>query len=380
MPVYLDNNSTTALDPRVLDAMLPYLKDIHGNPSSVHRYGRLTRNAMEQARYQVAELAGARAEQVIFTSGGTEANNLAVLGSLVHQPAAHLAVSSIEHASIIEPAKSLTKKGWQLDLLEVDGDCKVLQKSIESVVSENTRLLSVMMANNETGVVQDIKRLSQCVQSGQTLFHSDASQVAGKLPVNFTEMNIDMMTLSSHKMYGPQGAGALIARRSVELESVIYGGGQERGLRNGTENIAAIVGFGAAAELAAQQLEETRELLMSLKDNLQRELASLPGITLFGTESESLPNTLQFAVDDFDGEALLMHLDKRGIAVSSGSACHSSAGAPSHVLLAMGVVPELAKNAIRVSFGKNNKAEDVKVLLDALQDITLTQHQSMSVG
>ena len=189
-----------------------------------------------------------------------------------------------------------------------------------------------------------------------------------------------MMTLSSHKIYGPQGAGALIAKRSVELEPIIYGGGQERGLRNGTENIAAIVGFGAAAELAAQQLEEKYKHLRKMRDVLQSELANMPGITLFAAQSDRLPNTLQFAVDDFDGEALLMHLDRQGIAVSSGSACHSQAGTPSHVLLAMGVAPELAKNAIRISFGKHNSMDDVHVFLHALKEITLTQHQSMRVG
>ena len=380
MPVYLDNNSTTALEPKVLDAMLPFLKDIHGNPSSVHRYGRLTRNAIEQARYQVAKLAGAQAEQVIFTSGGTEANNLAILGALSQQAPAQLAISSIEHASVIEPAKSLVNRGWELGFIAVDAAGKTLDKSFESVVSENTRLVSVMLANNETGVLQDIKCLHQKIESEQILFHSDASQMAGKLPLNFNEMNINMMTLSSHKIYGPQGAGALISDRSVELEAVIYGGGQERGLRNGTENIAAIVGFGAAAELAGEQLEDTYKHLKLLKDKLENELVNMPAITLFATEAERLPNTLQFALDDFDGEALLMLLDKRGIAVSSGSACHSSEGAPSHVLLAMGVKPELAKNAIRVSFGKHNKMDDVKVFLDALKDITVTQHQSMRVG
>ncbi|MDH5471219.1 MAG: cysteine desulfurase [Gammaproteobacteria bacterium] len=380
MSVYLDNNSTTALDPQVLDAMLPYFKDIHGNPSSVHRYGRLTRNALEQARDQVARLAGARNEQVIFTSGGTEANNLAILGALSHKAPAHLAVSSIEHASIIEPAKSLFKKGWKLDLVNVDSGCYILADNLKSVISEDTRLVSVMMANNETGVVQDIQSLKQGIQSDQILFHSDASQVAGKLPLNFNEINIDMMTLSSHKIYGPQGAGALIANRSIELEPVLYGGGQERGIRNGTENIAAIVGFGAAAELAIKQLEETQKHLRSLRDQLERELAAMQNITLFAAESDRLPNTLQFAVNDFDGEALLMLLDKKGIAVSSGSACQSSAGAPSHVLLAMGVKPELAKHAIRVSFGRNNIAKDVQILIEALKDITLIQHKSMCVG
>ncbi|MCW8909762.1 MAG: cysteine desulfurase [Gammaproteobacteria bacterium] len=380
MAVYLDNNSTTALEPEVLDVMLPYLKDIHGNPSSVHRYGRLTRNAIEQARHQVANLAGAQPEQVIFTSGGTEANNLAILGALSNKVPAHLAVSSIEHASVIEPAKILINSGWKLDLIPVDAACNISAENIESVVSDDTCLISVMMANNETGVIQDIKHLNQHIQSEKVLFHSDASQVAGKLPVNFAEMKIDMMTLSSHKIYGPQGAGALIVNRSVELEPIIYGGGQERGLRNGTENIAAIVGFGAAAELAGQQIEDINKYLRTMRDALQSELANMPGITLFAAQSDRLPNTLQFAVDDFDGEALLMHLDKQGIAVSSGSACHSKAGTPSHVLLAMGVAPELAKNAIRISFGKHNRMDDVHVFLHALKEITLTQHQSMRVG
>ncbi|MDH5766464.1 MAG: cysteine desulfurase [Gammaproteobacteria bacterium] len=380
MPVYLDNNATTALDPRVLDAMLPFLKDIHGNPSSVHRYGRLTRNAVEHARMQVAQLVAASPEQVIFTSGGTEANNLAILGSLSNKQPSQLAISAIEHASVTEPARTLTRQGWELDYINVDADGRLDEDSFRSTVSDQTALLSVMLANNETGSLQPVQELAQQLADKQLLFHSDASQVAGKLAINFTDLGIDMMTLSSHKFYGPQGAGALIAKRSIELEPVIHGGGQERGLRNGTENIPAIVGFGAAAELARLELEQNSQHSEILKQQLLSELNRIQGLTLFSQLHESLPNTIQFALENFDGEALLMYLDKQGIAVSSGSACHSQAGAPSHVLLAMGVSPELAKNAIRVSFGKNNQTDDVSVFIKALKEITLSSPQSMCAG
>ena len=380
MPVYLDNNATTALDPRVLDAMLPFLKDIHGNPSSVHRYGRLTRNAVEHARMQVAQLVAASPEQVIFTSGGTEANNLAILGSLSNKQPSQLAISAIEHASVTEPARTLTRQGWELDYINVDADGRLDEDSFRSTVSDQTALLSVMLANNETGSLQPVQELAQQLADKQLLFHSDASQVAGKLAINFTDLGIDMMTLSSHKFYGPQGAGALIAKRSIELEPVIHGGGQERGLRNGTENIPAIVGFGAAAELARLELEQNSQHSEILKQQLLSELNRIQGLTLFSQVHESLPNTIQFALENFDGEALLMYLDKQGIAVSSGSACHSQAGAPSHVLLAMGVSPELAKNAIRVSFGKNNQTDDVSVFIKALKEITLSTPQSMCAG
>ena len=371
MPLYLDNNATTALDSQVLDAMLPYMQGFAGNPSSVHRFGRLARNALEQARIQVAALVGAQPGQVIFTSGGTEANNLALQGMLGHLPAAHLAVSAIEHASLLAPAEQLQHAGWQLDTLPVNRQGQLEAETLAAKLSAESRLVSVMMANNETGVLQNIAALRQQTAEYGAWFHSDASQAAGKIAINFMDLQIDLMTLSSHKLYGPQGTGALIVNRALDIKPIIRGGGQERGLRSGTENIAAIVGFGMAAELAKQQLSSRAEHCLQLREALFKQLQQLSGIKIFSEDVESLPNTVQFAIAGFDGETLLMQLDRKGIAVSSGSACHAEQTEPSHVLVAMGIDKATARGAIRVSFGKDNRAEDVTTFMDALQQIMI---------
>lgn len=371
MPVYFDHNATTPLAPEVMDAMLPYMSSIYGNPSSVHRYGRLARNALEQARQQVADLLGAQANQVVFTSGGTEANNLALKGSLqAHQPA-RLALSAIEHAAMLGPAAQLEQAGWQLDLIPVDTQGVVTEDALQQALSPQTRLVSVMAANNETGVLQDLPTLVRSARSlkEDLLFHSDACQVAGKLPLNFTELGLDMLTLSAHKLYGPQGAGALIISRQIDLQPQISGGGQESGRRSGTENLAAIVGFGQAAELAAQRQQQRQQQALALRQQLQQALVEQAGITVFSVEAERLPNTLQFSMSGIDGETLLMQLDKKGFAVSSGSACQSGKTEPSHVLLAMQVEPMVARGSIRVSFGEQNTQAQVTQFIEALAQI-----------
>ena len=371
MPLYLDNNATTALDPVVLEAMLPYMQAIYGNPSSVHRYGRLTRDALELARHQVAALVSAQPGQVIFTSGGTEANNLAIKGVLSAMEPGRFAVSAIEHASLLEAAKSMQNIGWHMDVIGVSPTCMVTEQHLQEAVSEQTRLVSVMLANNETGVIQPVRSLCKISHQYGALFHTDASQAAGKIQVDFTELGVDMMTLSSHKIYGPQGTGALIVDRAIDIHPMIVGGGQERSKRSGTENIAGIVGFGKAAEQASTELESRQALTCQLRDELVRELANIKQVVLFATEEPRLPNTVQFSVEGFDGETLLMQLDKQGIAVSSGSACHTGRTEPSHVLMAMGVADNIAKSAIRVSFGKDNKVEDIKQFMDALNNILM---------
>ena len=349
--------------------MLPYMQGFAGNPSSVHRFGRLSRNALEQARIQVAALVGAQPGQVIFTSGGTEANNLAVQGVLGHLPAAQLAVSAIEHASLLEPARQLQRVGWQLHSLPVNAQGQLEVEALMAHLSAQTRLVSVMMANNETGALQNIAALRAKAAEAGAWFHSDASQAAGKIAINFAELQIDLMTLSSHKIYGPQGIGALIVNRAVDIKPLICGGGQERGLRSGTENIAGIVGFGMAAELANQQLTDRAKHCLQLRDALLAKLRPISRVKIFADDVERLPNTVQFAIAGIDGEALLMQLDRKGIAVSSGSACHAEHTEPSHVLLAMGIDKETARGAIRVSFGKDNQAEDIDTFMEALQQI-----------
>ncbi len=366
MAVYLDNNATTALDEKVLQAMLPYMGQVTGNPSSVHRFGRLQKDAIEQARDAVAQLLGARAEQVIFTSGGTESNNLLLKGFNRLTQASRIAVSAIEHMSMLEPAQQLAA---DVDLVPVDGDGRVKLHALKQVVTEPSSLISVMSANNETGVIQDLSPLINFTRERDCFFHTDASQAAGKIPLNFINSGAHAMTVSAHKLYGPVGVGALVVDKRLPLSKIQFGGSQEKNLRAGTENVPAIVGFGKAAELAMSELPTRSLYLRTLRDALEKGLKQFSAVTIFAEKAERLPNTVQFAVDGFVGETLLMQLDRKAIAVSSGSACTSGKTEPSHVLKAMKVPDSLADSAIRVSFGKNNTMSDVDVLLSALKDI-----------
>jgi cysteine desulfurase len=368
LKLYLDYNAGTPLDPRVLAAMSECLSGMPGNPSSTHQFGRAARARLDRAREQVAALVGAQASQVIFTSGGTEANNLALHAVTAGRTPGHLAVSAIEHPSVLEAARALQKSGWRLDLIEPDSNGRITVEALRRVLKPDTRLVSVMLANNETGVIQPVAELAACARAAGAVLHSDAVQAAGKVPVDFEATGAQLMTLSAHKLYGPKGAGALIVDKALELEPLLYGGGQERGLRAGTENIAAIVGFGVAAELAGETRETEAVRQAGLRDYLQAGLKSHAQITVFAESAQRLPNTLQFAVAGLDGETLLMQLDKAGIAVSSGSACASGKSEPSHVLLAMGVDPELARGAVRVSLGRETTRQDIDRLLGAIAE------------
>lgn len=372
MPTYLDHNATTPLHPEVLEAMMPYMSGIYGNPSSVHRFGRLTRDALEQARMQVASLIGAQPKEVIFTSGGTEANNLAIQGVLQKtQAGAEFAISAIEHASVNAPARRMAEQGWTLQKIVVDGQGVISVDALLSHVNAATHLVSIMAANNETGVIQDLAELvkSAKAMNNRLIFHTDACQLAGKRPLNFTELKLDLMSLSSHKVYGPGGAGALVVASHIDLNAQILGGGQERQKRSGTQNLLSIIGFGAAAELAGKHMQQRINHVEALQVQLQEQLNALPGITIFSAQADRLPNTLMFALAGIDGEALLMLLDRKGFAVSSGSACDSGSTEPSHVLLAMSVKPEVAKGAIRISFGEQNTRNDVLQFIEALKEI-----------
>jgi cysteine desulfurase len=363
--IYLDHNATTPVDPRVLEAMLPYLKSFYGNASGLYKLGRLSRTAVDTARQQVAELVGVAATQVVFTSGGTEANNLA-LASL--GPGAGLAVSAVEHPSILEPAERLHRQGHPLSILDVDPDGLIRQDILEdSLVSQTPALVSIMLANNETGVIQDIARHAERLRAQNIVLHTDAVQAAGKIPVDFNALGVQLLSLSSHKLYGPKGAGALIFERGVELSPLLLGGGQEQDYRSGTENVAAIVGFGKAAELAKTELAQRSAQLAGLKAQLETGLQSIAGLRIFSENAPRLPNTVQFGLPHVDGEMLLMKLDQYGIAVSSGSACASGGKEPSYVLTAMGVDPVLARSAIRISLGISNTPEQITRFIEILQ-------------
>jgi len=376
MAVYLDNNATTALDEKVLEAMLPYMGQVTGNPSSVHRFGRLQKDAIEQARELVAKLVGARAEQVIFTSGGTESNNLLLKGfsqSIADRTDVNIAISAIEHMSLLEPAQHLP---INVATIPVDVEGRVTLQSVEATVNEQTSLLSVMSANNETGVIQDLAPLIAFAHEHDCFFHTDASQAAGKVPLDFIASGVDALTLSAHKLYGPVGVGALVVDKRLPISKLQFGGSQEKNLRAGTENVPAIVGFGKAAEIALAGLEESGMHIRTLRDALEKRLNNFNSVTIFAEKAERLPNTVQFGVAGFDGEALLMQLDRKAIAVSSGSACTSGKTEPSHVLKAMQVPDALAKSAIRVSIGKNNTLSDIDALITALDDIIETNRHS----
>lgn len=362
---YLDHNSTTPLDERVLAAMLPYLQGQFGNASSLHALGRAARNAVDHAREQVAALVKAHPSQVIFTSGGTEANNLALKGVAAHQPLGRLAISAIEHASLRGPADALAQQGWAVDNIAVDNDGRV---SAIPTLHPATRLVSVMWANNETGVIQDIPAIAAITRAHGAVMHTDAIQAAGKLALDFPASGVHLMSLSAHKIYGPKGVGALVVDKALELAPLLHGGGQEQDRRAGTENVAAIVGFGKAAELAREELATRAAHARLLRDALESRLNALPGVTIMAKQAERLPNTVMCTVSGIDGESLVMNLDRQQIAASAGSACASRSGEPSHVLLAMGVDSDLARCALRISLGRGNILADVDALIAELRN------------
>lgn len=377
-PVYFDHNATTPLDPRVLEGMLPYLAAQFGNASSRHEYGRAARRAIDAARQRVAYAVGAHPTEVVFTSGGSEANNLFIKGTAARLAPGLVAISAIEHPCVREPAKALQRAGWRLREIAVDGNCRVASADFLAALAEKPALVSIMMANNETGAVQDIGVLATKVRPVRAWFHSDAVQALGKHPIDFRALNgagVQALTLSAHKVGGPKGAGALVVDKRVELEPLIAGGGHERGLRSGTENVAAIVGFGLAAELAVAGLDARARHLRALRTELETGLVA-QGATIFAAATERLSNTSYFACAGIDGETLVSKLDRAGFAVAAGAACSSADPEPSPVLLAMGVAPEQARGAVRVSLGADNTAAQVKDFIAAL-NTTMLQLKSL---
>jgi cysteine desulfurase len=369
--VYLDHNATTPLDERVLEAMLPYLRSYYGNASGLYRLGRLSRGAVDTAREHIAALTGAHPLEVIFTSGGTEANNLALKGMAFAVGKGVLITGATEHPSVSEPLKYLAARGWTLKTLPVGPEGLPANTNLESpdIKPGEAPIGSLMLANNETGVIHDTLELASSLRKAGGFLHVDAVQAVGKIPVDLASTGAHTMTLSAHKIYGPKGVGALIAKRTAPIEPLLHGGGQERGLRGGTENVAGIVGFGKAAELARLELEARSAHTLALRRRLDRGLRSLPGVTLFAETTQRLPNTVQFSVPSFDGETLVMNLDRLGFAVSSGSACASGGNVPSPVLTAMGVDAETARGAIRVSLGRGNTEFEVDQFMEALKGL-----------
>ena len=368
--VYFDYNATTPLDPVVLDAMLPWLSGQFGNPSSRHEYGRTARKAIDEARNRLAAAVGAHATEVVFTSGGTEANNLFIKGATASLKPGMLAVSAVEHPCVLKPVEQLSRRGWQVLKLPVDGNGRVDEPAFRDAVSIRPKLISVMLANNETGVLQNVPRLATVAEPSGALFHTDGVQALGKIPVDFRSLNangVHALTLSAHKVGGPKGVGALVFDKRIEIDPLIAGGGHERGLRSGTENVAAIVGFSVACELAVQRLADSSRHCAELRNRLEHGLVSL-GVQIFGATSERLPNTSYFSLSDLDGETLVAFLDRDGFAVASGAACSSANPEPSHVLQAMGVSGDMARGAVRISLGAANTLAQIDDFLVSLRN------------
>jgi len=377
--IYFDHNATTALDKKVLGVMLPYIEMQQGNPTSQHSFGRHARTAIEEAREQVALAIHAHPSEVIFTSGGTEANNMIVHGAAIKERESTLVRSNIEHPCVARPMEAMKYQGWKQALLNVSQDGVVTKEAYKNISAENISLVSVMLANNETGAIQDMALLHDFAKEKKALSHTDAVQAFGKIDVRFDELHIDAMTLSSHKIYGPQGVGALILNKRSDIEPLIYGGGQEKNLRSGTENIAAIVGFGKACELISESMKATSTHTHELKKILEVHLKDL-GAVIFSEKVARLNNTTFFAFKDIEGSTLLTALDKKGFAIASGSACSSVNKEPSHVLLAMGIDEDLARGALRISFGQKNSVTEVKDFVEVLKKELQTLKQLTAIA
>jgi cysteine desulfurase len=366
--VYFDHNATTPLDDKVLEAMLPYLRENFGNASSRHELGTVARRAVDAAREQVAALVNVQPSQVIFVSGGTEGNNLFVKGAAGYLKPTQVAVSAVEHPCVAKPAQELARQGWKVRKLAVTPDGQLALPDVDAALREPTGIVSVMLVNNETGVVLDVAAVAERARAAGAWMHTDAVQALGKIPVDFRSLGVHAMTISAHKIYGPKGAGALVMDKRLQLRPIIHGGGHEQGLRSGTENVAAIVGFGAACVLAAGRMEQLSQRLETMRARLERGLHEM-GAVIFGEDAARVSNTSYFALTGIMGETLVIELDKAGYAVAPGAACSSANPEPSATLLAMGVDPELARGAVRFSLGAGNTMSQVDEFLRALKAV-----------
>lgn len=370
--IYMDNAATTATRPEALEAMLPYFTERYGNPSSIHGVGREARKAVENARRQVAAALGATAPEIYFTAGGSESDNWAIrcAADARKEKGRHIITSAIEHHAVLHTCAALEKQGYSVTYLPVNADGLVDPDDVRSAIRDDTVLITIMTANNEIGTIQPIAEIGRIAKEAGVLFHTDAVQAVGAIPVDVNAMNVDMLSLSGHKFHGPKGIGALYVRKGVKLGNLIYGGAQERGLRAGTENVPGIVGLGKAIELAIAELPDYAARMTELRDALiDGILERIPDVRLNGHRTRRLPANVNVSVRYVEGEALLMRLDLAGIEGSSGSACTSGSLDPSHVLLAIGLPHEIAHGSLRLSLGMDNTREDVDAVLAALPDI-----------
>ena len=379
---YFDHNATTRVDDAVLEAMLPYFQRQFGNASSRHTYGINARRAIDHARKQVADAVGVQPIQVIFTSGGSEANNLFIRGAADSLKPGNVFISAIEHPCILKPAQALSRRNcdaWVLHQLAMDAQGQVdLAAASAAMHAHKPGLVSVMVANNETGVIQEVAKIAEMARAHGAYVHTDAIQGLGKITVDFPALKVHAMTLSAHKIYGPKGAAALIVDKRLLLKPLIYGGGHENGLRSGTENVPAIVGFGVACELAVLRLAESAQHVSRLRDRLETGLLGM-GAVIFGKKAARIPNTCYFALPDIEGDTLVVKLDKAGFAVAAGAACSSVNPGQSHVLAAMQVDPMLARCAVRISLGSSNTVEEIEDFLRTAQHIVTELKRTSSL-
>ena len=364
--VYLDNNATTPILPEVYEAMRPYFAEHFGNASSIHHHGQETRAAVERSRESVAALLGCRSSEVVFTSGGTEADNLAIFG--IVRPGDHVITSTIEHHAVLNSCKQLGKLGCEVTYVSVDSRCVVDPDDVRQALRPNTKLITVMMANNETGVLQPVEEIGRIAAEAGAYFHTDAVQAAGKVSIDVNRVGCDLLSISGHKMHAPQGVGALFVRKGTTLEPMLYGGSHERSRRAGTENVPGIVALGMAAELARAGLENGNTAqIAAVRDRLQASfLGDIEAVGVNGAGAPRVPNTTNIYFEGIEGEALVIALDLKGLAISTGAACSSGAIEPSHVLMAMGLSPDRARASIRFSLGKQNTAEDIEFALSLI--------------
>ena len=370
--IYMDHAATTPLHPAVTEAMLPFLRERFGNPSSVYTEGREVRKAVEEARGKAARAIGADPTEVFFTSGGTEADNLALLGvaRALRDRGDHVITTAVEHHAVLEPCHFLEKEGYRVTYLPVDGTGMVDPEEVRRAITTATVLVSVMHANNEVGTIQPVEEISAVCREAGVYFHSDAVQTMGALEVDVERLGVDLLSVSAHKIYGPKGVGCLYVRRDVEIEGILLGGGQERGMRSGTENVAGIVGFGVAMELAAAEWQERSGRVRPLRDRLvEGILEGIPHVRLNGHPTRRLPNNANFLFSYIEGEAICLRLDFLGVAASTGSACSSERGEASHVLLSLGIPPEEAHGSLRLTLGRDNTMEDVEYFLENIPKV-----------
>jgi len=366
--IYLDHAATTPVDPEVVEEMLPYFTERFGNASSSHSLGREARLALENSREKIAEVINSEPEEIFFTSGGTESNNLAIKGVANKSKKGHIITSVIEHHAVLNPCRYLEGNGFRVTYLPVDEYGLIDLKELENSITEDTILISIMHANNEIGTVQEIEEIGKIARERGVYFHTDAVQSVGKIPIDVKRLNIDLLSISSHKMYGPKGVGALYVRKGVEIEPILHGGGHELGLRSGTENVPGIVGFAKAAELSLKRMNKESNRLLRLRDKLIDGVLEIEDSRLNGHPRKRLPNNANFSFAEIKGN-LIQDLDVKGILASSGSACSSHSSEPSHVLTAIGLSEEEANASLRLTLGKDNTEEDIEYVLRILPDV-----------